>query len=318
MRNRSHIRLLRILSVIQFMVMRHAIAVCFLFLACTLAHAQGTPDPCAIPPSGEWEVLSAPPPESEHMPGMTLHPPQGAWKPDQKDVWFHAKSGAFRLCRHYGPTDLCYWMSEYTDFHLSHGHWIIASLGSTSRCAGTPQKCGPAALRENSGDQADATDVDKAKAPLVALRTIAERLSTEWSPPSRDVYLAISVQRRDGKDFLHFCIENTSMHSLDLNDSALPWNAPNLLRLTVLNSKGTVVFSSGPVFIQPMSAPVQHTINASDSVEGDLELSIYRFYEAAAKEDLLVMWSGRIELYAERNPGGIQLPVSGIVFLPKH
>jgi hypothetical protein len=41
-------------------------------------------------------------------------------------------------------------------------------------------------------------------------------------------------------------------------------------------------------------------------------------YEAAAKEDLVVMWSGQIELYGDSNVAGIGLPVSGIMFVPKH
>jgi hypothetical protein len=181
-----------------------------------------------------------------------------------------------------------------------------------------PTKCMQPPIIEDASSRADANDVDKAAARPVALRTIAERLSKEWSPPSRDVYMAISFQRRAEKDLLHFCIENTSMHSIDLNDSALPWNAPNLMKLTVLNANGTVVFSSSPFVHFLMGAPVPHALNVSDSVEGDLELSRYRFYEAAAREDLLVMWSAPIELYGEPNLSGKQLPVSGILFVPKH
>jgi hypothetical protein len=50
-----------------FAVMRHSIAVCFLFCLSTLAHAQGAPAPCVMPPSNEWELLPAPPPESAQM-----------------------------------------------------------------------------------------------------------------------------------------------------------------------------------------------------------------------------------------------------------
>ena len=129
--------------------------------------------------------------------------------------------------------------------------------------------------------------------------------------------MAISSRQQAQQNMLHFCIENTSMHPLDVNDSALPWNAPNLFRLTVLNASGTVVFSSG-FFSQLTTPPLSHTINVSDSIEGDLELSRFPFYEAAAKEDLVVMWSGQIELYGDSNVAGIGLPVSGIMFVPKH
>jgi hypothetical protein len=67
-----------------------------------------------------------------------------------------------------------------------------------------------------------------------------------------------------------------------------------------------------------ISMPVSHPINASDSVEGDLELSRFPFYEAATKEDLVVMWSGQIELYGDPSVAGKGLPVSGIMFVPKH
>jgi len=181
-----------------------------------------------------------------------------------------------------------------------------------------PQKCGLSSPIESTDNRPDGKSVAKPVARSAALRSIAERLSEAWSPPSADVFMAITLRKQADKDLLHFCIENTSMHSLDLNDSALPWKAPNLFKLTVLNANGAVVFTSSPFFHQLMSPPALHALDVSDSVEGNIEFSQFRFYEAAAKENLLVMWSGPIELYGKNTSGKVELPVSGIMFVPKH
>jgi hypothetical protein len=108
------------------------------------------------------------------------------------------------------------------------------------------------------------------------------------------------------------------MHPLTLNESTLPWNVPQMFTFTVLNASGTVVFTSSPFIDRIIASSVPHTVNAADSVEGDIEFSQFGFYDAAAKENLLVMWSGPIGLYEEHSPVGKQLPVSGIMFVPKH
>ena len=120
----------------KFTVMRHSIAGCILFFSSTLAHAQGAPAPCAMPPSDEWELLSAPPPESAQMLAITSKqgPNQAAERPTQNDAWFHSKSGAYRYCRSTRPTDRCYAGSAFTDFQLRNGQWYVASIGSTSNC----------------------------------------------------------------------------------------------------------------------------------------------------------------------------------------
>jgi hypothetical protein len=303
----------------QFTVMRHGIAGCVLFFSSTLAHAQGAQAPCAMPPSDEWELLSAPPPESAQMLAITSKqgPIQAAEMPAQNDAWFHSKSGAYRYCRSTRPTDRCYTGSAFTDFQLRNGQWYVASAGSTSNCP-VPQKCAQSLLIQDTSSRPNAKNVNKELARQVAFKAIAEHLSKEWSPPSTEVYMAISLRRHTGTDFLHFCIENTSTHPLELNDSALPWKVPNLFRFTVLNANGTTVFTSSPFFHQLMSPPALHAINASDSVEGDIEFSQFSFYEAAAKENLLLMWSGPIELYSKNTSGKMELPVSGIMFVPKH
>jgi hypothetical protein len=302
--------------------MIHGIAACILLFAFTPAHALEAVDPCANPPSDEWELLSAPPPESEQMLAITLKPEtqEVAGMPVQKDAWFHSKSGAFRHCQYYGPTDRCDARSGYLDFQRrnGNGNWYVASAGTMSHCPVHPQKCGPSSPIESTDNRPGGKSVAKPVARPAALRSIADRLSEAWSPPSADVFMAITLRKQADKDLLHFCIENTSMHSLDLNDSALPWKAPNLFRLTVLNASGAVVFKSSGFVHQLMSPPAPHALNASDSVEGDLELSQFRFYEAAAKENLLLMWSGPVELYGKSTSAKMVLPVSGIMFVPKH
>jgi hypothetical protein len=298
--------------------MRHSIAACVLFFSFTPAHAQGAQVPCAMPPSDEWELLSAPPPESAQMLAITLKqgPIQTAEIPAQNDTWFHSKSGAYRYCRSTEPTDRCYAGSAFTDFQLRNGQWYVASAGSTFNCP-VPQKCAQSLLTQDTSGRPNAKNVNKLERQ-VAFKAIAEHLSKEWSPPSTQIYMAISMRLRAEKEFLHFCIENTSTHSLQLNDSVLPWKVPNLFRFVVLNANGTTVFTSSPFIHQMIAMPVLRAIKASDSVEGDLEFSRLRFYEAAAKEDLLVMWSGPIGLYEENGPGSAELPVSGIIFVPKH
>jgi hypothetical protein len=299
--------------------MRHIIAACVLFLLSTLAHAQGVQPPCAMLPSDEWERLSAPPPDSAQMLALTSKQGlnQAAEMPAQDEAWFHSKSGAYRYCRSTRPTDRCYAGSAFTDFQHRNGRWYVASAGSTSNCP-VPQKCAPSLLPPDTGSGPNAKNGNKELARQVALKAIADHLSKEWPPPSSEVYMAISLRRHTGTDFLHFCIENTSTHPLALNDSSLPWKVPSLFRFVVLNANGTTVFTSSPFVDQMIAMPVLHAIEPSDSVEGDLEFSRLRFYEAAAKESLLVMWSGPIGLYEESGPGRAEMPVSGIMFVPKH
>lgn len=302
----------------QFAIMRHSVAGCVVFFLSTLAHAQGALAPCAMPQSDEWELLSAPPPESAQMLVIISKqgPIQAAGMPAQNDAWFHSKSGAYRYCRSTEPTDRCYAGSAFTDFKVRNGQWYVASAGSTSNCP-VPQKCAQSLLIQDASSRPNAKNVNKELARQVAFKSIAEQLSKEWSPPSTEVYMAISLRRHTGTDFLHFCIENTSTHPLELNDSALPWKVPNLVRFVVMNANGTTVFTSSPFIHQMMGVPAPHTFSPSDSVEGDLELSRLHFYDAAASEDVLVMWSGSIDLYGEQYKGVKQLPVSGILFVPK-
>jgi hypothetical protein len=299
--------------------MRHSIAGCLLFFLSTLAHAQGAPAPCVMPPSDEWQLLPAPPPESAQM--LVTISKQGstqtAGMPAQNEAWFHSKSGAYRYCRSTDPTDRCYAGSVFTDFKLRNGQWYVASVGSSANCP-VPQKCAQSLQIQDAGSRPSAKNVNKELARQVAFKAIAEQLSKGWSPPSTEVYMAISLRQQSGTDFLHFCIENTSTHPLELNDSALPWKVPSLFRFVVLNANGTTVFTSSPFIHQMIAMPELHAIEPSDSVEGDLEFSRLRFYEAAAKESLLVMWSGPIGLYEESGPGRAELPVSGIMFVPKH
>ena len=206
-------------------------------------------------------------------------PMQSADKSAQ-EAWFQSTSGSFRFCRYQAPTDRCFAIADYVDFQLRGGSWYVATAGRTRNCP-HPQKCWQSPLNKDSASRPEGDHADNAVARSIALRSIAERLSEAWDPPSTDVYMTISSRQQAQQNLLHFCIENTSMHSLDVNDSALPWKAPNLLRLTVLNASGTVVFSSG-FFSQLTSPPASHTINVSDSIEGDLELSRFPFYEAAA------------------------------------
>lgn len=117
---------------------------------------------------------------------------------------------------------------------------------------------------------------------------------------------------------MHFCVENTSAHALEVNNSDLPWNTPNLLRFTVLNANGKIVFTTNPFVEQLVSPPARYVIGPGDSVEADLDFSRFAFFAAAAREDLLVMWSGEIPLYEEGDSLGKALPVSGITFVPKH
>jgi hypothetical protein len=302
----------------QFTVMRHSISACVLFFLSTLAHAQGAPAPCAKPPSDEWELLSAPPPESAQMLAIALK--QGQIRvpemPSQINAWFHSKSGAYRYCQSTSPTNRCYAGSAFTDFQLRNGQWYVASAGSTSNCP-VPQKCTQSLPIQDTSSRPNAKNVNKELERQAAFKAIVEHLSKEWSPPSTEVYMAISLRRHTGTDFLHFCIENTSTHSLELNGSVLPWKVPNLVRFIVLNANGTAVFTSSPFIDQMVGAPTSRTVNPSDSVEGDLELSRLRFYDAAASEDVLVMWNGSIDLYGEQYRGVQQLPVSGILFIPK-
>ncbi len=253
------------------------------------------------------------------MLAITLNhgPRQSGETSSQKEAWFQSNSGAFRFCRYQGPTDRCYAIADYMDFQLRGARWYVAKAGGTSNCP-YPQKCRAAPIIKDTDARLDGKRINTPVEQPVALRHIVDRLNERWSPPSRDVYMAIVLQRHADRDFLHFCIENTSTHPLTLNESTLPWNVPQLFTFTVLNASGTVVFASNPFFHQRIAEPVPHTVNPTDSVEGDIEFSQFGFYDAAAKENLLMMWSGPIELYEEHNPGTKQLPVSGILFLPKH
>jgi hypothetical protein len=258
-------------------IVAQSIVACVLFLAFTTAHALEATEICTGPSPSAWELLSAPPPESEQMLAITLKagPMQSAGKLAQ-EAWFQSKSGSFRFCRYQTPTDRCFAIADYFDFQLRGGRWYVATAGRTSNCP-HPRKCWQS-LNKDSATRTEGDHADNAVARPIALRSIAERLSEAWPPPSTDVYMAISSRQQAQQNMLHFCIENTSMHPLDVNDSALPWNAPNLFRLTVLNASGTVVFSSG-FFSQLTTPPLSHTINVSDSIEGDLELSRFPFYE---------------------------------------
>lgn len=302
------------------LVILRRIAACILLFAFTPTHALEAMEPCANPPSDEWEFLSAPPPESAQMLAITSKqgPIQAAEMPAQNDAWFHSKSGAYRYCRSTRPTDRCYAGTAFTDFQLRNGQWYVASAGSTSNCPVHPQKCRAAPIFKNTDTRLDGKRINTPVEQPVALRHIVDGLSDKWAPPSRDVYMAIALQKHTDKDYLHFCIENTSIHPLTLNESTLPWNVPQLFTFTVLNASGTVVFTSSPIIDRIIPGPVPHTVNAADSVEGDIEFSRFPFYDAAAKENLLVMWSGPIALYEEHNPGGIEMPVSGIMYVPKH
>jgi hypothetical protein len=298
--------------------MRHSIAGCVLFFLCALAHAQGAPPPCSMFPPDEWERLSAPPPESARM--LALISEQGqnqaAEMRTQKHAWLHSKSGAYRYCRSTSPTNRCYAGSAYTDFQLRNGHWYVALTGSTANCP-VPQKCTQPPIQDNDS-RPNAKRATNGFAPEVALKAIAEQLSKEWSPPSTEVYMAISLSRNAHTDILHFCLENTSTHPLELDDSALPWKVPSLFKFTVLNANGTAVFTSSPFIHQMMEAPARRTFSPSDSVEGDVDLPRLSFFDTAANQDVLVMWSGSISLYGEQSKGIKQLPVSGILFVPKH
>jgi hypothetical protein len=130
--------------------------------------------------------------------------------------------------------------------------------------------------------------------------------------------MAITLRKNIDKELMHFCIENTSMHSLDLNESTLPWNVPQFFTFTVLNASGKIVFKSSPFIDRIIGSPMPRTLNAADSLEGDIEFSRFPFYEAAAREDLLLMWSGPIELYGQELSSVTHLPTSGIMFVPKH
>jgi hypothetical protein len=181
-------------------IILHGIAACILLFAFTPAHALEAMEPCANPPSDEWELLSAPPPESEQMLAITLKP-QANRTPGvsaQKEAWLHSKNGGFRLCRNYEPTDQCY-TTQFTDFHRRDGQWYVASAGTVSHCPLHPQKCVQSPYFEDTGSRPAAKDVSKTAARTVALRTIAERLSKEWVSPSRDIYGNFNAAtRREG------------------------------------------------------------------------------------------------------------------------
>lgn len=299
--------------------MRHSIAGCVLFFAFASVHdvhALEATDVCTGPLPNDWELLSAPPPESEQM--LAINWKQSEETSSQKEAWFQSKSGAFRFCQYKGPTDRCFSIADYRDFQLRSGRWYVANAGGTSNCPAYPRKCRVAPIIESTDARLHGKRINKPVEQPVALRRIVDRLNEKWSPPSRDVYMAIALQKHTDKDVLHFCIENTSMHPLTLNESTLPWNVPQLVQFTVLNASGTVVFTSSPFIDRIIPGPVPRIVNAADSVEGDIEFSRFGFYDAAAKANLLVMWSGPIELYEEHNPGGMQIPVSGIMYVPKH
>jgi hypothetical protein len=300
--------------------MRNLTLVGAVFLAgCPVVHASDAKDPCGLAPSDEWELLSTPPPESEQMLALTLNPgtTHAAGAVTQKDAWFHSKDGAFRFCQYRKPTDQCDMSASYLDFQRRGGSWYVASAGSFSHCPAYPQKCRPRPI-DNTDNRGEGNNVEKPVAHPVALRSIAERLAEEWSPPSSNVYMAITLQKHIGKEFMHFCIENTTMHSLDLNESTLPWNVPELVTFTVLNASGKTVFKSSPFIDRIIRSPMPHSLNAADSLEGDIEFSRFPFYAAAAREDLLVMWSEPIERYAQALSDVTPLPASGILFVPKH
>src|SRR5580692_11264785 len=163
-----------------FAIMRHSIAGCVLLFLSTLAHAQGAPAPCVMPPSNEWELLPAPPPESAQM--LVIISKQGsiqaAGMPAQNEAWFHSKSGAYRYCRSTEPTDRCYAGSAFTDFKVRNGQWYVASAGSTSNCP-VPQKCAQSLLIQDASSRPNAKNVNKELARQVAFESIAEQLSKE-------------------------------------------------------------------------------------------------------------------------------------------
>lgn len=282
------------------------------------AHPQDPTDPCAIPPSGDWELLSTPPPESDQMLDISVRRlPKWPWPaevPVQKEAWFHSKDGTFRYCRYFESTDRCDSISDSLDFQLRSGRWQVVSAGGVSNCPSHPPKCDAQSQLKGSAPETAADGPGK----TIALRRLAERLGEKWLAPSDDIRMTITLRPPGSSSLLHFCLENTSPHALEVDDSKLPWKMSNFLRFTVLNARGKVVYSTGPFAEQSGAPPMRRIIGAWDSVEADLDFSNFVFYAAAAREDLLVMWSGEIGVYGDGNPRGKALPLSGILFVPKH
>src|SRR5271168_3598748 len=177
--------------------MRHRIVGCVLFFAFTRVHALEATDVCTGPLPNDWERLSAPPPDSEQMLAITLKPDprQSAGTPVQSEAWFQSKSGAFRFCRYRGATDRCYAIADYLDFQLRSGHWYVASAGGISNCPSYPQKCRAAPITESTDARLNGKSLNTPAGQPVALRHIVDRLSEKWTPPSRDVYMAIALQK---------------------------------------------------------------------------------------------------------------------------
>ena len=123
-------------------IVAQSIVACVLFLAFTTAHALEATEICTGPSPSAWELLSAPPPESEQMLAITLKagPMQSAGKLAQ-EAWFQSKSGSFRFCRYQTPTDRCFAIADYFDFQLRGGRWYVATAGRTSNCP-HPQNAG--------------------------------------------------------------------------------------------------------------------------------------------------------------------------------
>jgi hypothetical protein len=153
-----------------------------------------------------------------------------------------------------------------------------------------------------------------------SLKALVKEMSERWPPPSQDIEMTITWRRGNGTELLHCRIVNTSSHVLQLDNSLLPWNAPYLMVVTVLNAGGSLVFSNRNLPVEQLiSAPrVVWAISPRQAVEGDIDLSRLPFYGAAAHEDLLVMWSRQINLYTGAKVSNVGLPVSGITFVPKH
>jgi hypothetical protein len=285
------------------------------------ARSQDFSEACAIPPSDGWELLSVPPPESDQMLAITSRPlPYKIVEPPvQKEAWFRSKGGTFRYCRYFAATDRCDASSSFIDFQRRGlgWQWQGVAAGGTQHCPVHPQKCG-ARSQSAEDSRVNTGGADETAAPAIALRLVAKRLSETWLAPSDDVRMTITVRPNGRGDyFLHFCVENTSAHALEVNGSLLPWETPNLLTFTVLNASGKIVYTTNRFFDQLIGPPARRTIDPWDSAEADLSLSSFDFYAAAAHEDLLMMWSGKIVLY-EGNSFGKAIPVSGITFVPKH
>jgi hypothetical protein len=161
-----------------------------------------------------------------------------------------------------------------------------------------------------------------------AQRDLEHRL-TEWSGhSSHDVTMKILWIARDGHEYLHCLLSNTSGHSVVLNETALPCTSFGHVDYQAFDGRGQPLIgevSDKVVHVHiPIPPPQPLELGKGQSIERGFDFSTSPFYKLASRDNLCLVWSTTVELFAHagkpshaRGNDIIRIRLFGITAVPK-